>query len=116
MTLGRLVGDRLTEAWGPVSLTRRAGLLAASGLALALGLGDVVSAVVGFACLGLGLATVVPTVFRAAGRRASSPGAGIAAVSTVGYSAFLVGPPAIGFLAEAVGLRASLGVLVGLCP
>ena len=115
MTLGRLVGDRLTEAWGPVSLTRRAGLLAAAGMALALGMGDVVSGVVGFACLGLGLATVVPTVFRAAGRRASSPGAGIAAVSTVGYSAFLVGPPAIGFLAEAVGLRAALAVLVGLC-
>jgi hypothetical protein len=56
----------------------------------------------------------VPTVFRAAGRRASSPGAGIAAVSTVGYSAFLVGPPAIGFLAEAIGLRAALGVLVAL--
>lgn len=115
MTLGRLVGDRLTAAWGPVALTRRAGLLAAAGMTLALGVGDAVSGVVGFACLGVGLATVVPTVFRAAGRRASSPGAGIAAVSTVGYSAFLVGPPAIGFLAEAIGLRGALGVLVGLC-
>ncbi len=115
MTLGRLVGDRLTERWGPVSLTRRAGLLAAVGMAVALGAGDAVSGVVGFACLGAGLATVVPTVFRAAGRRAASPGAGIAAVSTVGYSAFLVGPPAIGFLAEAVGLRAALTVLIALC-
>ena len=115
MTLGRLVGDRLTAAWGPVSLTRRAGLLGAAAMAVALVLGGAVSGVVGFACLGLGLATVVPTVFRAAGRRASSPGAGIAAVSTVGYSAFLVGPPAIGFLAEAIGLRAALGVVVVLC-
>ena len=103
------------KRWGPVSLTRRAGLLAAAGMAVALGVGDAVSAVVGFACLGAGLATVVPTVFRAAGRRAASPGAGIAAVSTVGYSAFLVGPPAIGFLAEAVGLRAALDGAVALC-
>ena len=115
MTLGRLVGDRLTQLWGPVSLTRRAGLLAAAGMALALGTGSAVAGVIGFACLGVGLATVVPTVFRAAGRRAVTPGTGIAAVSTVGYSAFLVGPPAIGFLAEAIGLRAALTVLVALC-
>lgn len=112
MTLGRLVGDRLTAAWGPVVLTRRAGMLATAGMALALLLGNSVGGVVGFACLGAGLATVIPSVFRAAGRRAASPGTGIAAVSSVGYSAFLVGPPAIGFLAEAVGLRAALGAVV----
>jgi MFS family permease len=112
MTLGRVVGDRLTQAWGPVALTRRAGLLAAGGMALALLFGNAVTGVIGFACLGAGLATIVPTVFRAAGLRAATPGAGIAAVSTVGYTAFLVGPPAIGFLSEAVGLRAALGVVV----
>jgi MFS family permease len=114
MTLGRVVGDRLTVRWGPVGLTRRVGVLATAGLALALALGDPVTGVIGFACLGAGLATIVPTVFRAAGLRAATPGAGIAAVSTVGYSAFLVGPPAIGFLSEAIGLRAALGVVVAL--
>ncbi|MBA2462652.1 MAG: MFS transporter, partial [Actinobacteria bacterium] len=104
MTLGRLVGDRLTAAWGPVLLTRRAGVLATAGMAAALLLGNSIGGVVGFACLGAGLATVIPSVFRAAGRRSASPGTGIAAVSSVGYSAFLVGPPAIGFLAEAIGL------------
>lgn len=112
MTLGRLVGDRLTAAWGPVVLTRRAGALATAGMALALLLGNSIGGVVGFACLGAGLATVVPSVFRAAGQRSASPGTGIAAVSTIGYSAFLVGPPAIGFLAEAIGLRTALGVVI----
>ncbi|MBA2461125.1 MAG: MFS transporter, partial [Actinobacteria bacterium] len=112
MTLGRLVGDRLTAAWGPVALTRRAGVLATAGMAAALLLGNSIGGVVGFACLGAGLATIIPTVFRAAGQRSASPGAGIAAVSTVGYSAFLFGPPAIGFIAEAIGLRAALGVVV----
>ena len=111
MTLGRVVGDRLTAAWGAVSLTRRAGALGSIGLGVSLLFDNPLVAVIGFACLGAGLATVVPIVFRAAGQRTPAPGAGIAAVSTVGYTAFLVGPPAIGFLAEAIGLRASLGVV-----
>ena len=114
MTLGRMAGDRLTAAWGAAALTRRAGLLGASGLGVALLFDSPAVAVLGFACLGAGLSIVVPIVFRAAGQRTDSPGAGIAAVSTVGYSAFLVGPPAIGFLADAIGLRGSLGVVAGL--
>jgi MFS family permease len=114
MTLGRLVGDALTVRWGPVGLTRRAGVLATAGLALALAFGNAATGVVGFACLGAGLATIVPTVFRAAGLRAATPGAGIAAVSTVGYAAFLVGPPTIGLLSEAFGLRTALVVVVAL--
>jgi hypothetical protein len=58
---------------------------------------------------------VIPTVFRAAGAAGSSAGAGIAAVSTVGYTAFLVGPPAIGFLADATSLPLALSLLVVLC-
>ncbi len=114
MTLGRVVGDRLTAAWGTVALTRRAGALGSLGLGISLLFDVPLVAVLGFACLGAGLATVVPIVFRAAGQRTPSPGAGIAAVSTVGYSAFLVGPPAIGFLADAIGLRAALGVVAAL--
>jgi len=114
MTLGRLVGDHLTQRWGPVVLTRRAGVLASLGMAAALLVGDSFAAVAGFACLGAGLATVIPVAFRAAARRAASPGGGIAAVSTVGYFSHLLGPPAIGFLAEGVGLRAALGVVVAM--
>ena len=115
MTFGRLVGDRLTSAWGAARLTRSASLLGAAGTAAALLTGDPVVAVVGFACLGAGLSTVIPTVFRAAGAAGSSPSAGIAAVSTVGYGAFLVGPPAIGFLADATSLTFALSLLVALC-
>ena len=115
MTIGRLAGDRLTAAWGSVRLTRASGALAAVGLATALVVQTAPIAVLGFACLGAGLATVVPTVFRAAGARTSSPGAGIAAVSTVGYSAFLVGPPFLGFLADATSLSFALWTVVGLC-
>lgn len=113
MGLFRLVGDRLTVAWGPVALIRRGALLAGGGLGLALVLGEPVAALAGFFCMGAGLAAVVPIVFRAAGALPGFPaGAGIAALTTVGYSAFLVGPPVIGLVAEVVGLRAALGLVV----
>lgn len=115
MTLGRLVGDRLTARFGAPALTRGAGLLGAAGISATLLSGDPVVAALGFACLGAGLSTVIPTVFRAAGAAGSSAGAGIAAVSTVGYTAFLVGPPAIGFLADATSLPLALSLLVVLC-
>lgn len=115
MTLGRLVGDRLTARFGAPALTRGAGLLGAAGISATLLSGDPVVAALGFACLGAGLSTVIPTVFRAAGATGSSAGAGIAAVSTVGYTAFLVGPPAIGFLADLTSLPLALSLLVVLC-
>jgi MFS family permease len=115
MACFRLVGDPLTTRWGPVALTRRGGLLAAAGLGVSLLVGHPVVALVGFACLGAGLAAVVPVVFRAAGSLPGVPaGVGIAALTTVGYSAFLIGPPVIGFTAEAVGLPRALGLVVAL--
>jgi MFS family permease len=107
-----LLAEGAAADWSGVYLDESVGTSEAVATA---GFAAFAATMIGFACLGLGLATVVPTVFRAAGRRASSPGVGIAAVSTVGYSAFLVGPPAIGFLAEAIGLRAALGIVVVLC-
>jgi len=43
------------------------------------------------------------------------PGAGIATVTGLGYLGFLVGPPSIGFLAQAVGLRFALILVVAMC-
>src|SRR5918992_5745189 len=92
----RLLGDTLTTRWGPVALMRRGALLAGGGLAAALLIGHPVAALVGFVFMGAGLAAVVPVAFRAAGSLPGvPPSAGIASLTTVGYSAFLVGPPVI---------------------
>ena len=113
MACGRLVGDRLTAHWGPVAVARRGGVLAAGGLGLALVVGHPVAAVAGFAAVGAGLANVIPVAFSAAGRVPGvSPATGIAAVSTAGYAGFLLGPPAIGLIAELVGLPLALGLVV----
>jgi MFS family permease len=115
MTVGRLVGDRVTAAVGPVALLRGGGLIAAVGLAGALVVAEPVAAFVGFACLGAGLAVVVPVVFRAASEQPGlAPGPGLAAVSTMGYLGFLAGPPLIGALASATSLSLALGLVVAL--
>jgi sugar-phosphatase len=113
MVASRLVGDRLNRRFGPVALVRAGGLVAASGLALALVVGTAPAALAGLAAMGAGLGVVVPLLFRAAG---STPGVsasvGVAAVSTLGWLGFLAGPPAIGFAAGVVGLRAALVLVV----
>lgn len=114
MAAFRLTGDPLTVRFGPVALTRLGGLTSAAGLALALAAQTVPAALAGFILMGAGLAAIVPTVFRAAGSLPGiPPGAGIAALTTVGYAAFIVAPPAIGFVGDAVGLANSLWMVVG---
>jgi HAD superfamily hydrolase (TIGR01509 family) len=113
MATSRVFGDRLNGRLGPVALARGGGLLAASALALALVGGSTAAALVGFAAMGAGLGVVVPVLFRAGGSTPGvSAGAGVAVVSTIGWMGFLAGPPAIGLAAEAVGLRAALGIVV----
>jgi MFS family permease len=112
MTAGRLVGDRLVVAAGAVRLVRVGGLVAAGGFGLALVAAHPAAALVGFACLGAGMASIVPIVFRAAGNAPGiAAGASLAAVSTIGYLGFIVGPPIIGGLAELVGLPVALGAV-----
>ena len=113
MAGGRFLGDRLTADFGPMKLARAGALLAAGGLLLALVFHSAAVALIGFACVGLGYATIVPMVFSAAGHR---PGANsdiaVASVTTLGYLGFLIGPPLIGFVAEGLGLRCALGIIV----
>jgi MFS family permease len=113
MALGRLFGDRLTERVGPTTLVRVCGTLAAVGLGVALLVGNPIVALVGFACAGAGFSVVFPLALSSAGRTEGvAPGPGLAAVSTAGYTGFLVGPPAIGFAAELFGLAGALFIVV----
>jgi fucose permease len=113
MAAGRFLGDALASRLGDARLVHVATGIGAAGLAAALVAGRPLPALVGCACVGLGLANLVPIVFRAASRLPGiAAGHGIAAVGTAGYVGFLAGPPLIGLAAEAVTLRGALGVIV----
>ncbi|MET9344199.1 MFS transporter [Nonomuraea sp. NPDC003804] len=116
MTLGRFAGDRLALWCGPVALVRWSGLLAASGLGLALLVAEPVAAIAGFGLFGLGLATMVPQVFSAAGNHdPARAGAAIAQVATLGYAGLMLGPVIIGGVAELAGLPLALAIPVACC-
>ncbi len=113
MAVGRFLGDALRARFGAVGLTACSAGLAAAGLGLALTLGEKETALLGFACAGLGVSNLVPILFGAAGRTpGQTPGVAIAAVATMGYAGFMVGPPLIGFVAEATRLAWGLGLVV----
>ncbi len=114
MAGGRFGGDWLTSRFGRVQIVRAGGLISAVGLAAGLIIQNVPAAFGGFAAAGLGFSVIVPLVFGAAGRQGSSAGAGLAAVSTVGYFGFLVGPATIGLTADYTGLRVALAIVVAL--
>ena len=116
MAAMRLTGDRLTARFGRVPIVRTGGALAAIALASALLLARPEATFIAFVCVGLGLANVFPLVVSAAGRsRSPAPALAIATVSMGGYAGVLIGPPAIGFLAEAASLPVALGLVVALC-
>jgi MFS family permease len=112
MAACRIVGDVSVRRFGSGTVVGLGGLIAATGLALVLGLPNVVTACVGFALVGVGLANIVPVIFSAAGRSTLTPAIGVSMAATAGYAGFLVGPPLIGFGAGFVGLRLALCVLL----
>jgi MFS family permease len=108
MTIGRLLGTTAIERLGRGPTLRLAGVLTVAGVALTLTAPWTAAAFVGAGLWGLGLATVFPAGVSAAGDGSPRPSDAIAAVSTIGYAGFILGPPAIGFVAEQSSLSVGL--------
>ncbi|HEV3011688.1 MAG TPA: hypothetical protein VG499_00285, partial [Actinomycetota bacterium] len=70
-------------------------------------------ALIGWATLGAGLATIAPAVLGAAPSASQlPPPVAIAAVTTLGYLGSFTGPPLVGAVAELTGLSTALALLV----
>jgi hypothetical protein len=113
MTIARLTGDWLNARIGATRLLRGGAAVAAIALGTVLLAAQPVVAMAGLVLIGAGVANGVPLLFSAAGRGGSEvSGPSIAAVSSMGSIGFLVGPPFIGFLADATSLPVALASLV----
>jgi MFS family permease len=115
MVVGRVTGDRLVDRFGAARVARSGSLLAAVGM-LAVVVGRVpVVVICGFALSGIGVSTLFPLGMAAAGNIPGVRSAdGVAIASWVARLSFLVVPPVVGLVADAVGLRWGLA-LVLLC-
>jgi fucose permease len=112
MTVGRLGGVRLLDRFGRVPVLRASAALAVVGLSTVIFVPNPWFAVVGVVLWGLGAALGFPTGMSAAADDPKTAAARVSAVATIGYCAFLVGPPVIGFLGEQVGLLNALLVVL----
>ncbi|MDF2849207.1 MAG: major facilitator superfamily 1, partial [Oerskovia sp.] len=110
MTLARLVGTRLLDRHGRVPVLRVSFALAAAGAALVI-LGTPWLAFVGAAVWGVGAALGFPVGMSASADEPARAAARMSVVATIGYVAFIAGPPVLGFLGDHVGVLRSLTVV-----
>ncbi|MBC7518496.1 MAG: MFS transporter [Microbacteriaceae bacterium] len=108
MTVGRFVGVALLDRFGRVPVLRTSGILAVVGLLLFIFVPVFAVTVIGVVLWGLGASLGFPVAMSAAADDPHTAAARVGAVATIGYIAFLVGPPAIGFIAGQLGILNAL--------
>jgi MFS family permease len=111
MGTARLAGGWLIARIGRVRVLRASGMTAAFGVVLLCLVDSPVTAVLGAACWGLGLAVVFPSGMSAAGEVPGRGPRAISIVATIGYTGFLLGAPLIGQLSRFVSLDRALLVV-----
>ncbi len=115
MTFGRLTGDAVVARLGDRRTMFWGGLLAIAGYVVLLTAPVAPLAFAGFLLIGLGASNTVPVLFRLAGAQKAMPsGLAIASVTTVGYAGILVGPAAVGFVAQGIGLPSAFWILAAM--
>lgn len=112
MALSRFVADYFTSKYGFTRIVQASGLIIMAGLSLAVLMPYLYTAIAGFLLTGIGVSSIVPLVYSAAGKsKILSPGIALASVSTISFFGFLIGPPLIGVLAGISSLRLSFAVI-----
>jgi fucose permease len=117
MTCGRLVGPPLLDRFGRAPVLWACSAAAAAGVLVAVYGGSLVALFAGVVVWGLGASLGFPVGMSAAADDPARAAARVSAVATIGYGAFLAGPPFLGMLGDRVGtLHALLVVAVLMVP
>lgn len=112
MATGRFVADYMISKIGRKRLLQICGVMISTGLFTSVLFPYLIPCTIAFMMVGLGVSSIVPTVYSAAGRHSKIPaGIALATVSSVSFLGFLMGPPLIGYISEAAGLRYSFAVI-----
>jgi MFS family permease len=112
MASGRFLGDGLINKFGRERVMQISGFMISAGLFTAVFLPYIIPCTIAFMAVGLGVATIVPTVYSIAGKNPTvPPGEALTIVSSVSFLGFLMGPPVIGHIAESFGLQFSFAFI-----
>jgi MFS family permease len=112
MASGRFMADRIIRRIGRKRLLQTGGVMISAGLYTAVVFPYLIPSTIAFMIVGLGVSSIIPSVYSAAGRNTRvPPGVALATVASVSYLGFLIGPPMIGYISEAFGLRYSFAFI-----
>lgn len=112
MATGRFLADYIISKIGRQKLLQISGVIISTGLFTSVLFPYLIPCTVAFMLVGLGVSSIVPTVYSAAGRHVKVPaGIALATVSSVSFLGFLMGPPLIGYISQIAGLRYSFAVI-----
>jgi MFS family permease len=112
MASGRFFGDGLINKFGRIKVMQISGVMISTGLFTAVLFPYIIPATIAFMFVGLGVSTIVPTLYSIAGKHPTIPtGEALTAVSSVSFLGFLMGPPVIGYIAELSSLRFSFAFI-----
>ncbi|PWB26694.1 MFS transporter [Flavobacterium sp. HTF] len=112
MASGRFLGDGLINKFGRERVMQISGVMISAGLFTAVFLPYIIPCTIAFMLVGLGVATIVPTVYSMAGKNPTvPPGEALTIVSSVSFLGFLMGPPIIGHIAQNFGLQFSFAFI-----
>ncbi|GAA4195662.1 MFS transporter [Microbacterium oryzae] len=114
MTVGRFVGGWFVDRFGRAAVLAASSLLGALGLAVVIFVDSQIAAAAAVVLWGLGASLGFPVALSAAGDSGDDTAARVSFAATIGYIAFLVGPPVLGLLGEQFGLRSALIVVMAL--
>ena len=112
MATGRFLADSIISRIGRKKLLQICGVMISTGLFTSVLFPYLIPCTLAFMLVGLGVSSIVPTVYSAAGRHSKVPaGIALATVSSVSFIGFLMGPPLIGYISEISSLRYSFAVI-----
>lgn len=112
MAIGRFLGDGVIRRFGRKKVLQISGVLISAGLFTAVIFPNLIVATLSFMLVGLGVSTIVPTIYSVAGKNPNVPaGEALTIVSSVSFLGFLLGPPVIGLVAEMFSLRVSFAMI-----
>jgi MFS family permease len=116
MAVGRLTVHRLARPGNERRVLVAGAAVAGAGSALAAGAPSTAVALAGIVVAGAGCSVCAPTIVSVAGKAALAPERAtvVGSLTTLMYLGFLVGPAAVGGLAEATTLPRSLGAVAAL--
>ncbi len=112
MATGRFFGDTLINLYGRKKLLQISGLVLSTGIFISVLFPNIYAATLGFMLVGMGVSSIVPSVYSIAGSNTKvSPGIALAMVSGVSYFGFLLAPPLIGYISAVSNLRYSYALI-----